>query len=111
VAYLLFGSVTHTKWDYARAQLRTLGSKVEAFRIDTGQYPENLEALLRPDALPNARGPYVRSRELIDPWGRQFYYRPDVGEGGFVLFSLGADGMLGGTGQDRDIASERRADG
>ena len=107
--YLLFGSIADTKWDHARAQLRSLDYKVEAFKRDKGEFPESLEVLLEADAVLVARGPYVHPRELTDPWGRQIYYRRNVGERGFVLFSLGADGMLGGWGQDRDIASESRA--
>lgn len=110
IAYLLFGSITDNKWGYARAQLRSLGYKVESFKRDTGKFPETLDALMNLDSAPGTLGPYVRPPELTDPWGRPFYYRQDVSERGFVLFSLGADGMIGGAGQDRDIAAEPRVD-
>jgi general secretion pathway protein G len=88
-----------------------LSAKVESFYLDTGAYPESLEALLAHDVASDELGPYARPRELIDPWGRRYYYRRGVGTAGFVLFTLGADGMLGGSGQDQDIANVRRADG
>lgn len=35
-----------------------------------------------------------------DPWGRHFLHDPDLE--GCELFMLGADGLLGGTGDDAD---------
>ena len=51
-------------------------------------------------------GPYITTEDsLIDPWGRPYEYRFPGDHGEYDLFSLGADGALGGDGDDADITS------
>ena len=48
----------------------------------------------------------VRKRdELVDPWGRVFAYRFPGEYGDFDLYSLGADGIEGGEGENADVTS------
>jgi general secretion pathway protein G len=90
---------SHAKARLARAQLQVLGSSVEQFRGDTGHVPATLEELL--GAGPKQLGPYARSNEFVDPWGNPIHYRP-VGPASLTLFTLGADGQPGGSGDDTD---------
>jgi hypothetical protein len=48
-------------------------------------------------------GPCMRSRQLDDVWGRALSCRVDADGCGFVVFTPGRDGRLGGRGPDADI--------
>ncbi|WP_190285675.1 type II secretion system protein GspG [Montanilutibacter psychrotolerans] len=91
----------------ARAQLEILGAKIEQFREHTGTVPNDLREL----TVPGKMGPYARSADLLDPWNASFYYRPLNNGSGFVLFTLGSDGRLGGRQDARDVAYKGLADG
>jgi general secretion pathway protein G len=94
---------TDENWaqDHARAEVSVLGAKVEQFIADTGRPPQALEELTRKDTDPRSQGPYAMNRELIDPWERPYYYRA-LSRKDFTLFTLGADGRIGGRGDDTD---------
>ena len=114
VAPNVFRHVGTAKEATARAQIEMLGAALDAFRLDTGRYPtteQGLAALWQaPTAEPrpvNWRGPYLRKPAPADPWGASYVYRaPGTESGtGYDLLSLGADGKLGGAGEDADIVS------
>lgn len=88
-----------------KAQAVALGSKVAAFRDDNGRMPATLRELLRADG----QGPYVKEAELVDSWGRPFYYRVEGNGPDFLIFSLGKDGRLGGedSAADQQYASSQ----
>ncbi|MEO0819784.1 MAG: type II secretion system major pseudopilin GspG [Pseudomonadota bacterium] len=92
----------------AAAQIQQLRSAVDIFAMDVGRYPneaEGLRALVaNPGGLRGWNGPYLRDGRLPeDPWGVPFNYR--LNGSSVVIFSLGADGRVGGEGQDADISS------
>ena len=98
----------------ARAQIEMIGAALDAYRLDTGRYPTTQQGLAalwqEPTAQPrplNWRGPYLRKEAPLDPWGRAYLYASpgQHGSGGYDLYSYGADGREGGTGEDADIAS------
>lgn len=84
-----------------------IAGKLEEYNIDVGHYPTEseggLEALrVKPTfedekAGEKWRGPYVKSRELLDAWNNKFNYEPagageEVAPGvGFKLWSNGPD--------------------
>jgi general secretion pathway protein G len=91
-----------------------LALALDAYRLDTGHYPETEQGLAALRTLPtsgtvplNWRGPYLRRVVPLDPWGRQYLYRmPAPGkQEEFELYSLGRDGVIGGSGEDADITS------
>ncbi len=88
-----------------KAQVVALGAKVAAFRDDNGRMPATLRDLLRADG----QGPYAREAELVDAWGRSFYYRVAGNGPDYLIFSLGSDGRLGGEGaaSDQQYVSSR----
>lgn len=98
---------TRTDHSMARAQIKTLGEKIDEFRSDTGRLPLSLKEL----TWPNGLGPYARDWELTDPWQRPVYYRADDDGKGFVLFSLGRDGRLGGEDDAEDVQFESSTKG
>jgi general secretion pathway protein G len=94
----------------ATVQVENLGAALDTFRLDVGRYPstqEGLDALeRRPSAADRWDGPYLKKSVPLDPWGRRYVYA-SPGQGGrpYDLYSLGADGMPGGDGPNRDVTS------
>ena len=92
----------------AQADIRTLASALDVYRLDNFQYPsseQGLEALVRkPHGFPEPQSwnpdGYVKKLPN-DPWGSKYVY--DRTESNFTLFSLGADGQEGGEGMNADI--------
>lgn len=111
VAYDSFESAAQPSIDATRTQIRGLQSALDLYKMHNGRYPttkQSLTALLkRPTsgAIPkNWDGPYLRSKRLpLDAWDNHFIYASD--KRGYVIISLGADGLRGGTGPNADISS------
>ena len=104
----------HAKFTAARADIQSISTALEIYRLDNGRYPttdQGLEALVRrPTVAPlprqwNAQG-YLKNQAL-DPWGMPYQYRnPGTRSGqGFDLFSFGADGQPGGEDADADVGN------
>jgi general secretion pathway protein G len=96
--------------DAAKVSIQGLVSAVDLYRLEVGVYPteqEGLAVLLdRPSGVDRWNGPYLRRREMVlDPWGRVYRYRFPGQHGAFDIFTLGADDLPGGTGENRDVAS------
>jgi len=99
----------------ARTDVQAIATALEMYRLDNAHYPstqQGLQALnKRPSGTPAARNwnpqGYLKSLP-IDPWGTPYQYRyPGVqaADGGFDLYSLGADGVSGGDGHGADIGN------
>lgn len=94
----------------AGADLRTIASSLEMYRLDNRTYPttaQGLSALSTPPAqapLPVnwAPGGYLPDIPS-DPWGNPYVYQAPGQNGPYELMSLGADGAPGGEGVDADI--------
>jgi len=113
VAPNVFQHVGTAKDAVARSQIEMLGAALDAYRLDNGRYPttqQGLEALWsEPTAEPrpsNWRGPYLRKQVPLDPWNSAYLYvcPGEVHLTGYDLVSLGADGAVGGEGEDADIS-------
>lgn len=106
----LFGQISKSERETARAQIDSLGKALDAYRIDIGIYPTTeigLTALVSKPAgdSTNWRGPYLQKAIPLDPWGKPYQYR-GAGEGrDYSLLSLGKDGRPGGDDDDADILS------
>ena len=99
------------KADATKVQIKALMAALDLYRLQNSTYPttdQGLAALLRkPEVgvIPDTwRGPYINSNNLpVDGWKRQFLYTSDGQT--FVISSLGADGVEGGTGLNADLRS------
>lgn len=96
--------------DAAAVQINQLSGILDLYRLDVGHYPtasEGLDALLeQPAGAEGWNGPYVKKAEsLVDPWGNPYQYRIPGQNGEYDLYSLGADGVEGGQGEDADVVS------
>ena len=86
----------------ARADVAILSQAVEMFRLENLRYPsmdDGLDALL-PDG---DRQGYIKALPK-DPWGNEYLYLIPGENGVFDVMSLGADGRLGGEGEDADLS-------
>jgi len=96
--------------DAAAVQINQLSGILDLYRLDVGHYPtasEGLDALLeQPSGADGWNGPYVKKAEsLVDPWDNPYQYRIPGQNGEYDLYSLGADGVEGGQGEDADVVS------
>ncbi|EMG39088.1 general secretion pathway protein G [Desulfocurvibacter africanus PCS] len=105
----LFKRVGGAKQKMARTQIEVLGTALDTYRLDVGQYPsseQGLTALVtQPGDVQTWDGPYLRKEVPADPWGSQYIYRSPGEHGEYDLLSLGADKAEGGEGENQDVAS------
>ena len=93
----------------AETDVKVLRAALRMYRLNIGSFPTTdagLAALLRsPEGLDEYwRGPYIDEHLPLDPWGRAYRYESPVDKlQGFYLYSLGADGEQGGSGNNADI--------
>ena len=115
VAPRLLGNVDKAQVTAARAQAKTLRLALDSYRLDTGRYPtgdEGLSALTSPPPNDNGSwyGPYMEGDIPLDPWKNAYVYQPPIAqENGRLstpyVISYGADGTVGGSGNNADISS------
>jgi general secretion pathway protein G len=96
----------------AAIQIETVSHAVDYYQMDVGTFPtseQGLKALwTAPAGEAGWNGPYVRrEKQLIDPWGNSFVYKLPGKTRPYEIVTLGADGKVGGTGDDADISSEQ----
>lgn len=111
VAPRLFSRLDASKVQAADAQVKMLRTAVMTLQLDIGRVPtsdEQLKLLSAPpvDAREAAlwRGPYLDGKLPVDPWGNPYQYSVPGADGQpFALYSLGADGKPGGSGDAGDI--------
>ena len=100
----ILGGGDRAKVRLAESQVQTIAEKVEQYRMDTGELPPNLQALVTQSGnAPGWLGPYAKDGELLDPWKNALRYQVPGESGAFDVVSLGADGKPGGQSVDADI--------
>ncbi len=112
VAPKFFGKIGQSKIKAAKTQIELLGSALDSMYLDVGRYPtteEGLQSLIkRPDTIPATKwkGPYLPKNKIPkDPWGNDYQYKSPGEHNKYDLYSYGADGQQGGTGENADIVS------
>lgn len=105
------GRVGGARQSVAQQKVAVLEAKVLEFQVDCGRFPTNqegLRALLQAptDVRETWRGPYVKEKDITDPWGRDVLYRcPGRQNADFDVYTLGRDGREGGSDEDKDIGN------
>ena len=96
----------------ARQDVSTIMQALRLYRLDNLRYPsseQGLAALVTPPSsaplAPNWKSGGYLERLPKDPWGGSYQYLNPGLRGEIDVFSLGADGIAGGTGIDADIGS------
>jgi len=111
VAVNVLPSQDRARVEKAKADIAIMGNALEMYRLERFNYPNNemgLRALLRSDKEDfqnslNTRG-YIKSLPK-DPWGNEYQYVIPGDKGEYDLFSMGADGNIGGEGLNADIGN------
>ncbi len=96
----------------AKQDIATLMQALKLYRLDNQRYPtteQGLQALIaRPTNGPQPAnwktGGYI-DRLNKDPWGNPYQYASPGTRSDVDIFSYGADGQPGGSGNDADIGS------
>lgn len=99
------------------ADFKAIETALKIYRLDNYVYPnteQSLEALVAASTIdPEPRnfktGGYLTDVPR-DPWGRPYLYLSPGENGDIDLYSLGADGISGGEGQNADIGNWRTSD-
>lgn len=98
----------------AKADIATLESALEQYRLDNLSYPATTDGLTALVTAPPSlgqperyrRGGYIKKLPQ-DPWGRPYVYQtPGANGQPFDVWSQGADGAPGGTDENADIRSD-----
>jgi general secretion pathway protein G len=106
-----FGRVGQAKQSVAVSNIAALEAKVLEFSADCGRLPtssEGVRALVQApsDAADKWHGPYVKEKDIIDPWGVEYIYRcPGTKNADFDILTYGADGQEGGEGENADVGN------
>lgn len=94
----------------AKMQMESISTALHQYRLDNGIYPDTIQGLRALVEKPTSgriprnfppRG-YLDSLPL-DPWENEFVYVQPGRHGDFDLTCLGADGVPGGEGVNKDI--------
>ena len=93
------------KINSAKIALNVLSQTLEEFNMDCGSYPENLKDLLdAPSDCGEWDGPYVKEKDIKDPWNSAIIYEYNPDRNSYDLISLGADKRPGGDRNNKDIS-------
>lgn len=101
----------------AHADFKAIETALKIYRLDNYSYPtteQGLQALVEPSSLdPQPRnfktGGYL-AEVPVDPWGRPYLYLSPGEHGEVDIYTLGADGLSGGEGQNADIGNWKLED-
>ena len=94
----------------ARTDVNNLMQALKLYKLDNQRYPsaeQGLQALVaKPTvgAIPSNWKPYL-DKLPNDPWGRAYQYANPGLKGEIDVYSFGADGVIGGEGNNADIGS------
>jgi general secretion pathway protein G len=72
----------------ARTQMEIIGLALDNYRLDVGKYPDSLEELLSSSAT-GWKGPYLKKKIPLDPWGNSYVYELVESGENFHLSSTG----------------------
>ena len=96
-----------------RADLSQIEKALELYKFNEMRYPsteQGLEALVKPHL--ELKRPYLYPENgyinsvPTDPWGQEYFYlSPGEKAKRYDIYSLGADGLEGGVGDNADIGN------
>jgi general secretion pathway protein G len=104
------GRTEQARMTAAQTQISTFKTALDAFEVDTGNYPRGADGLqqlvIAPPDVQNWRGPYLNGELPLDPWGHAYIYEfpGRVNPSGYDIISAGPDGQAG---TDDDIVNAK----
>ena len=118
VAPTVLNSADDARIQKVQADFKSIETALKIYRLDNYVYPsteQGLEALVTPSSLEPEprnfkRGGYL-SELPMDPWGRPYLYLSPGEYRETDIYSMGADGLPGGDGQNADIGNRNQTSG
>ena len=93
----------------ALADMQLLRDLVERYKEITSRYPTDEEGIAALSEYSSVEEgviiPPIKPEWLFDPWGREYLYRNPGVTGEAEVYTLGADGIEGGTDYNQDLFS------
>ena len=107
----VLGQLGGAKSKTAAVQIADIDKAMELFKLDVGRFPTTEEGLAALATKPSTvssgwAGPYLKGTLPTDPWGKPYHYQLSPA-GTIEILSLGADGAVGGEGENADIRNTR----
>jgi|SaaInl4_150m_RNA_FD_contig_21_1609728_length_1472_multi_6_in_0_out_0_2 general secretion pathway protein G len=81
--------------------IKSLGASIQYYKNEKFRYPDSWEDLMEVDD-----GAPFLERAPLDPWSNEYFYEPPTSGSNFIIGTYGADGEVGGEGDDADITNE-----
>jgi general secretion pathway protein G len=113
VGFMAFRLIGKANIVAAKTQIENYSMALDTYFMDNRRYPSEEQGLAalweKPILEPMPRGwdgPYLKEKVNTDPWDNPYIYSVPGQHGlPYEITSYGADGLPGGEGNDRDIAS------
>lgn len=83
--------------------LHKISEAIQCYKSDTNQIPENLTQLITNPDIYNWLGPYMKNKDINDPWGEKYNYYSDSKSEVFLIYTLGSDKAVGGINHAKDL--------
>jgi len=108
----LLGRTGESRVTAAKVDIATMMQALKLYKLDNQRYPTTEQGLIALTTKPTAgpapngwkQGGYIEKLPK-DPWGNAYQYLSPGLKGEIDVFSYGADGQPGGTGEDADVGS------
>ena len=108
----LLGRTGESRVTAAKVDIATMMQALKLYKLDNQRYPTTEQGRHARSATPTA-GPAANGWKAggytaklpKDPWGNAYQYLSPGLHGEIDVYSLGADGQPGGTGEDADVGS------
>lgn len=97
----------NTKEKIAQITLTKLDQAIHEYKLDTGYFPKNLKDMAFDTNDSMWMGPYIREKELIDPWGENYHYHLIEHTNSYQLYTLGSDHTEGGEDHEKNQLSKK----
>lgn len=112
VAPTVLNQADEARVQKAYADFKNIETALKLYRLDNFVYPsteQGLAALVEPSTLDPVprnfrQGGYLEELP-VDPWGQPYLYVSPGEHREIDIYSLGADGLSGGEGQNTDIGN------
>jgi general secretion pathway protein G len=110
VAPRVLGRADEARVTKARTDIATIAQSLKMYKLDNNRYPSTEQGLVALSVKPTiepipANWKQYVERLATDPWGKPYQYLNPGVNGEIDVFSFGADGQAGGTGNDAEIGS------
>ena len=104
VAPRVHQQIDRSKWNLTKPKMDPIETAIDAYYVNCGRYPGSLYDLLENPGIETWSGPYLKPKQLKDPWGFDYEYVPvgTINPGGYDIISYGKDGVLGGDGYNAE---------